>query len=547
MKKYRKMLAAFTACVAVATGTMASPVYYTILHAVEEDTMEVFKYGGSGTLSVSMDDGATYQTVSSFSFDSYGRGFARIYPLNRVSADSPVKLEASFNEGDRGQPVDTVVKTTAREFLDSLSPYQRWSWLAYAPVYVSYETLPDIVDTAIGAGSFTKLVAAVQTAGLEDALRGEGPFTVFAPTDDAFAALGLTDEELLALPNLGDILLYHVVSGSLDGDDVSTKEHLETLLCKDVEVEIIGEDLFINNAKVVIANIEASNGIIHVIDTVLLPPTLPNIVETAASDERFETLVAALQSTGLDAALTNEGPFTVFAPTDDAFEALATALEVDVADLLDLPELADVLLYHVANGRLKAENVVEVERITTLLGEDVKVNVTPEGVFINEAKIIIADIKAENGIIHVIDDVLIPEEMPDIVDIAIGAGQFDTLVGALRATGLDEILRGDGPFTVFAPTDEAFEQLPSWLLRYLIRNPAYLKQVLLYHVVPGDLSASEVLEQKKLITAQGRAVYLSQNGEDVFINRSKVIAADIEAENGTVHVIDRVLIPWFRY
>jgi transforming growth factor-beta-induced protein len=543
MNMYRTMLTAIAALAVATAGALASPAYYTILHALDQDTMEVFKEGGSGTLSVSKDGGETYKKISGFKFDAYGRGVARVYDLNRVEADAPVKLVASFNESDQGQPIDTIVETTAGEFLDSLSPYKRWSWLTYAPVYVSYESLPSIVDIAVNDGRFTKLVAAVSQQGLADTLSNDGPFTVFAPTDDAFAALGLTDEQLLGLPNLTEILLYHVLPAALNGDAVAAASHLETLLGKDVDIEVIGDDLFINNSKVILGNIEASNGIIHVIDAVLLPPTLPNIVEIAVNDGRFETLVAALVETGLDAALTNEGPFTVFAPTDDAFVKLG----IPVADLLANPNLANILLYHVAGEKLKAENVITKDRIATLLGEDLKVNVTEEGVFINDSQVIITDIKAENGIIHVIDTVLIPEEMPDIVDVAVAAEQFNTLVGALQATGLDEVLRGDGPFTVFAPTDEAFETLPSWLLNFLVNNPKYLEQVLLYHVASGDLNAGEVLGSRSLKTVNGRSVYPRLRGDQVYINNAKVIAADIEAENGTIHVIDKVLIPWYRY
>lgn len=547
MKKHYTFKASLIALFSLAATTMATPIYYTILHALEKDSMDVFTYGGSGTLSVSRDAGESFTTISDFKFDKYGRAVARVAHLNRVPADSPVKLIASFNESDIGQPVDTVVETTAAEFLDSLSPYKRWPWLAYAPVYVSYETLPNIVEIAVEDGRFTTLVAAVEQAGLVDALTGEGPLTVFAPTDAAFSnllvSLEITTEDLLANPDLGNILLYHVVAGALDGEAVAAETHIETLLGKDVDVQVVGEDLFINHSKVIIANIKASNGIIHVIDAVLIPPTLPNIVEIAVDDGRFQTLVSALVETGLDAALTNEGPFTVFAPTDDAFAALG----IPADDLLSDPELANILLYHVVDGRLAAEDVVAVERLTTLLGENVKVNVTDEGVFINDSKIIITNIKAENGIIHVIDAVLIPEEMPDIVDIAVGAGNFNTLVGALQATGLDEVLRGDGPFTVFAPTDKAFEKLPRWLLRFLVNNPKYLKQVLLYHVVSGDLDSTEVTGQRKITTINGKTVRPRVYGDKVFINNAKILEADIVAENGTIHVIDRVLLPWFRY
>ena len=126
-----------------------------------------------------------------------------------------------------------------------------------------------------------------------------------------------------------------------------------------------------------------------------------------------------------------------------------------------------------------------------------------------------------------------------------GDGGFKTLVSLLQATGLDEVLSGAGPYTVFAPTDEAFEELPGWLVNFLVNNPAYLKAVLLYHVVPGDLDASEVLSQGTLTTAQGWSVKAREKDGEVFIKKSKVIAPNIGAENGTIHVIDRVLIPWF--
>jgi transforming growth factor-beta-induced protein len=529
------------------TGAYATPVYYTIFYAVDETTGESFTSGGYGTLSISKDGGTSFQEFDSFEFDSHGRAVARMYWLRYAEDDWIVRFTASFNESDMGKPEDTFIESTVDEFTDSLKRYQYWRWLTYFEVNVTYSSLPNIVDTAIGAGSFTSLVTAVQTAGLEEALRGKGPFTVFAPTNEAFdtlaGSLGLTLEEILALPNLSEILLYHVVSGSLDGSAVAMEEKIETLMGKDVTVTLEGENIRINDSLVVASNIEASNGIIHVIDAVLLPPELPTIYETAVEAGIFTTLVAALEETGLDEALSGKGPFTVFAPTDEAFEALG----IPADDLLANPDLTNILLYHVVDGTLKDSDVISTERLTTLLEEDLKVNVTEEGAFINDAKIVATNIKAENGIIHIIDAVLIPEEMPDIVDTAIEAGQFNTLVDLLQTTGLDEVLRGKGPFTVFAPTDEAFSRLPKWLLRFLLRNPRYLEQILLYHVVPGDLDSSEVLSERKIKTVEGRYVYPRSRNGKAYINSAQIIDVDIEAENGTIHVINRVLIPWFRH
>ena len=136
--------------------------------------------------------------------------------------------------------------------------------------------LKDIVDTAVADGRFETLVAGVQAAELVDTLKGEGPFTVFAPTDDAFAKLPAGTLDSLLLPEnkqaLTDILLYHVVSGNVMAADVVNLESATTVLGKDVAIKVEDGKVFINDAEVIITDVEASNGVIHVIDAVLLPP-----------------------------------------------------------------------------------------------------------------------------------------------------------------------------------------------------------------------------------------------------------------------------------
>ena len=167
--------------------------------------------------------------------------------------------------------------------------------------------------------------------------------------------------------------------------------------------------MILNDAvQVIITDIEASNGIIHVIDGVLLPPEPMTIVDTAIADGRFTTLVAALEAAGLAETLAGEGPFTVFAPTDDAFAALP---EGTVATLLEDPAgaLTDILLYHVVAGEVPAETVVTLEAATTLNGADVTITIEDGNVILNDSvQVIITDIVTSNGIIHVIDGVLLP-------------------------------------------------------------------------------------------------------------------------------------------
>ncbi len=288
-----------------------------------------------------------------------------------------------------------------------------------------------IVDVAVEDGRFTTLVAAVEAAGLAETLSGEGEFTVFAPTDDAFAALPEgTVESLLEDPEgaLTDILLYHVLSQAVPASDVANYEGAATVQGENVAFAVVDGEVVLNDsAAVVVPDIEASNGIIHVIDAVLLPPIMSeaepaeeamaedelmdskSIAEIAVEDGRFTTLVTALDAAGLVDTLAGEGEFTVFAPVDDAFAALP---EGTVKTLLEDPQgaLTDVLLYHVVEGVVPAETVVTLDSAPTLQGSDVHITVSDDGVFLNdETKVIITDVMASNGIIHVIDSVLIPQ------------------------------------------------------------------------------------------------------------------------------------------
>jgi uncharacterized surface protein with fasciclin (FAS1) repeats len=133
--------------------------------------------------------------------------------------------------------------------------------------------------------------------------------------------------------------------------------------------------------------------------------------------------------------------------------------------------------------------------------------------------------------------------MPDIVDTAINAGTFNTLVAAVTAAGLDTTLKGAGPFTVFAPTDEAFSKLPSGTVESLLEDPIELRKILEYHVVTGKVMAADVVKLQSATTAQGSDVKIDASNGGVKINDSKVVTPDIEAENGVIHVIDAVLMP----
>jgi transforming growth factor-beta-induced protein len=417
--------------------------------------------------------------------------------------------------------------------------------IAPAPVEEISNT---IVDIAAGNPDFSTLVAAVLAADLAEALSGEGPFTVFAPTNEAFAKLPEGTLESLLLPEnkqaLTDILLYHVVSGSVLAADVVNLSEAETLLGKNVNIKVDMGTVMINEANVVATDIIADNGVIHVIDSVILPPAdLADIVDTAVADGRFTTLAAALGAAELIDTLKGEGPFTVFAPTDDAFALLP---EGTVESLL-LPEnkqaLTDILLYHVVAGKVMAEDVVTLTEAETVLGQNVSIKVDMGKVYINESEVIITDIETSNGIIHVIDVVLLPKG--DIVDTAVADGRFTTLAAALGAAELIDTLKGEGPFTVFAPTDDAFAKLPAGTVESLLlpENKQQLIDILLYHVVAGKVMAEDVVTLTEAETVLGQNISIKVENGKVFINDAEVIITDIVTSNGIIHVIDTVLLP----
>ena len=268
----------------------------------------------------------------------------------------------------------------------------------------------DIVDTAIDAGKFKTLAAALGAAGLVETMKGAGPFTVFAPTDEAFAKLPAgTVAELVKPENkakLTAILTYHVVSGKVMAADVVKVKGAVSLNGQRIDVAVADGSVSVDKSKVLATDIACSNGVIHIIDTVLMPAT-ENIPAVATKAGSFKTLLAAVKAAGLVETLSGTGPFTVFAPTDDAFAKLGTT----VADLLkpeNKAKLASILTYHVVSGRVYSEAAVEAKAAKTVQGDSIKITANDKGAFVNDAKIVATDIDASNGVIHVIDTVLLP-------------------------------------------------------------------------------------------------------------------------------------------
>ena len=318
-----------------------------------------------------------------------------------------------------------------------------------------------VVDVVVNSDDHNTLEAAVLAANLSETLGGEGSFTLFAPTDAAFAALpaGALDA-LLADPSgaLTDVLLYHVIGAEVLSTDLSDGQMATTLADADVTISIRNDSVFINDALVTMADIITDNGVVHVVNAVLMSaPT--TVVDVIVNSEDHTTLAAAVAAAGLVETLSGDGPFTVFAPTDDAF-ALLPQGTVDTLLVDPSGDLTDILLYHVVSGQALSTDLADGQAITTLFNKDILITISNDSVFINDALVTIADITTDNGVVHVIDAVLLPPARTTVVDVVVNSDVHNTLEAAVIAADLVETLSGDGPFTVFAPTDDAFALLP---------------------------------------------------------------------------------------
>jgi len=335
----------------------------------------------------------------------------------------------------------------------------------------------------------------------------------------------------------------------------------------------------VNNADVTAADNEASNGVVHIIDKVLLPPKYDftvitndkalrgsnapptkNIVQLAQSVDDLSTLVTAVVAANLTSTLSGAGPFTVFAPTNEAFADLPK----DVLDYLLKPEnkkdLVEILEYHVIGGAaIYSKDLKYHQDVKTVEGQDVDINVHyfSHHVTVNHYSFVTqADNAASNGVVHIINRVLIPEGWSprkpaadkNIVQLAQSVDDLSTLVQAVVAANLTSVLSGPGPFTVFAPTNEAFAKLPAGTLQHLLKpeNVKQLVGILEYHVVSGDVQSKDLKIFQEVKTLEGEKLEIIANPirHEVYINKdAKVTAADNEATNGVVHIIDNVLIP----
>merc|ERR1712084_175923 len=319
--------------------------------------------------------------------------------------------------------------------------------------------------------------------------------------------------------------------------------------------------------QVVGADNLASNGVAHIIDGVLLPPSAladskPNIVELAQSVDYLSTLVAAVVAGDLVETLSSPGPFTVFAPTNEAFGALPAGTLDSLLKPENKDQLVDILTYHVLPAQVLSTDLKFFQRVATVEGKNVHVIKSKRGVYVGPStkelkKVVGADNLASNGVAHIIDGVLLPpaglsDAKPNIVELAQSVDDLSTLVAAVVAGDLVETLSSPGPFTVFAPTNEAFGALPEGTLDTLLKpeNKDQLVDILTYHVLPAQVLSTDLKVYQQVATVEGKKlqVLALPLGDKTLVRvgsklEATVAAADNLATNGVAHIIDTVMLP----
>ena len=429
----------------------------------------------------------------------------------------------------------------------------------------------NIVETAVGISNLSNLVAALQAADgdLVSVLNGGGPFTVLAPTNAAFETF-LEDNNFASLADvptdvLAQVLLNHVITGSIKSTDLvaAGSGYAKTNAsgaggnAMSLYIDTSNGVRFNNVSSVTSSDIIASNGVIHIVDAVI---GLPSVVDHALANSAFSNLVASLQAADGDLVnvLSGAGPFTVLAPDNAAFGNFLT--DNGFAGLGDVPTdaLSQVLLNHVIGGTILSTDLVALGADyanTSASGAggnamsiyfDTSSGVTFNGI----SSVTSADVIAANGVIHAVDAVI---GLPTVVDFALADPNFSTLVAALTRSDLTfdyvTTLQSDGPFTVFAPTNTAFGDLLTELGAGSLADidEPTLKATLDHHAVAGaNVRSGDLMDNMTVGTIGGNITANVTGGAtltDANNRVSNIIAVDVQAVNGVIHAIDKVILP----
>ena len=452
-------------------------------------------------------------------------------------------------------------------------------------------------------GRFTMLLAAIDAAGLSDTVADLDGVTFLAPSNDAFAAsleaLGVSPEAVMANPDaLAAILSYHILPERLFFRNLTSGPAVTTAEGEDVQFDLTDGVFSVNGIGISDVDNIASNGVMHVIDGVLVPasvaamltapaatpeptpepvvaaPARPSIAEVLANDAdaRFTMLLAAIEAAGLSDTVANLDGATILAPSNDAFTSSLESLGVSPMAVMANPDvLTAILNYHILPERLFFRNLTSGPAVTTAEGEDVQFDLT-DGVFtVNGINISDVDNVGSNGVVHVIDGVLVPPSVaaslapapeatpeatpapetaagPSLVDWLTNDadGRFSTFVAAIQAAGLDRTFAELNGATVLAPTNDAFQAELDFLgtsLEAVSADPVLLGQILRAHVIPGEYFFRNLTSGPALSTLAGNTVQFDLTDGVFTVNNIPVSDVECRGANGFVQVIEGVILP----
>jgi len=402
-----------------------------------------------------------------------------------------------------------------------------------------------VLELLVAAPSNSHFNDIVSNDDLNSLLDSETDLTVLVPNNDAIdayaAAMGMTTADFIASESAVDMALYHIVPNEaimfseLSGESVAT-----TALGMPISFH---EDEVVNATDVAAADLEASNGVLHLLDEVVA--LSDGIYQWLDASTQHNYLTTAVNFLGLDGAFSAIGAGTIFAPTDQAILAYADANGLSIIDIVYNPDFLDALLVHsVGSAALTSGDLLAAGNVTADSGDELFITSSEGAVYVNAAEVTNADNFTQNGVVHVVNDIIMPTNFLSDAIADAGLTLLDTL---LTLTGIIDELSVPANYTVFAPTDSAimaFLEAEELTLDELLLDVDGLTEGLLLHVVDDLLASTDLQDGDQLMTLAGDAVLVEVAEGSVVVGGAAVVQADIPADNGILHMMGAVLTPY---
>ncbi|XP_027865434.1 transforming growth factor-beta-induced protein ig-h3 [Xiphophorus couchianus] len=378
------------------------------------------------------------------------------------------------------------------------------------------------------------LRAAFAAAGLSTLLESPGQYTIFAPTNDAFAKIPReTLNRILGDPvALKDLLNYHMLKQLQCAESIVSGTSVETLQGTALEVGCDGDQMTLNgNAVVTKKDQLGTNGVIHYISQLLIPDSAKTLLELA-EDSSVSTATRLFVDAGLSSHLRGSEALTMLAPLNDAFKGRVTMT----------PDLRALMKNHLLKQQLSSKALYDGQQLQTLGGLTLRVFVYRNNLCIENACIAAHDRTGRFATMFTLDKVLAPPT-GTLMDVLKADERFSQLVGAIQTAGMTELLNQQGALTFFAPTDEAFRALPPAELSRLLGNVDQLTAVLRLHLGEGLLVSGGISSHTRLAPLQGNKLELGVRNFTVYVNKVPVVDADLMATNGVIHAVNAIIRP----